>query len=273
MNAAAARKRFPRGLAQPEDGYRFSLDSLLLAAWADPGAGAHVADLGCGCGVVGLGLLLANPEKTLHITGIEQDSAMACCAGENADRLHFSGQIDVVNNDVLSYVQQHAGAYDLCVSNPPYRKWRSGRRPTEPGRRAARFETLQGDDGCRSNDSPEPETNGEPASAPPPGDLPRFLAAAAGLLRTRGRLALVHLPERLADIACHCREYGMEPKRLRLVHSRAEEPARILLLEAVRGGRPGLTVEPPLVLYEGSGQDTRMTARALAFCPWLACNA
>ena len=70
-------------------------------------------------------------------------------------------------------------------------------------------------------------------------------------------------PERLDELLAGLTRAGLAAKRLRLVHPRPDEPARILLAEAVAHGRPGLTVEPPLVLHEGSGPDTRFTAR-----PW-----
>ncbi|PLX80752.1 MAG: SAM-dependent methyltransferase, partial [Desulfuromonas sp.] len=63
-----------------------------------------------------------------------------------------------------------------------------------------------------------------------------------------------HLPERLAEILALLRDIGLEPKRLRMVHSRIGEEASLLLLEARRDGRPGLKVESPLFIYRGGGE-------------------
>ena len=73
--------------------------------------------------------------------------------------------------------------------------------------------------------------------------LDQLCAAAARLVKNGGRFALCHRPERLCDVLCTLRAHGLEPKRLKLVaHSPAHPPA-LLLVEAVKGGRPGLVVE------------------------------
>lgn len=241
------RSEFPRGLAQPADGYRFSLDSLLLTCFArlrrDDRRGL---DLGTGCGVVALGLLLRFPDQDLHLTGLELSSESACLARKNAEQLGFSQQFEVRDADVSSYDFSIEPPYDFVSCNPPFREPGRGKSSPSPGRTRARFETGSG--------------------------LAGFLSAAARALRTRGRLFLVHLPERLPDLCAGLRQHGLEPKRLRLVHGRLDEPPRILLLEAVRAARPGLAVEPPLVLYSGPGRAQVLSSGALAFCPFLQCN-
>ena len=86
--------------------------------------------------------------------------------------------------------------------------------------------------------------------------LEDVLSAAAWLLPTGGRLAMVYRPERLTDLLCAARCHGLEPKRLRLVHHDARSAHSIVLLDCRRGGRPGLTVEPPLLLRHSDGQET-----------------
>jgi len=103
--------------------------------------------------------------------------------------------------------------------------------------------------------------------------LEDFLDAAAYLLANRGAAALVYPAVRLAELMHGCVARRLTPKRLRLVHSRRGEPAKLALLEAVKNGGAGLTVEPALELYEGQGAATRLGAAALEFCPFLACNA
>lgn len=241
------RSNFPRGLSQLTEGYRFSIDSLLLAAFArlrrDDRRGL---DLGTGCGVVALGLLLRFAGRDLRLTGLEQDPESAGLARENAERLGFSQQFDVRIADVSSYDFSAEAHYDFVSCNPPFREPGRGKANPAPEKARARFETGSG--------------------------LAGFLAAAARALKTRGRLFLVHLPERLPALCEGLLRNGLEPKRLRLVHGRVEEPPRILLLEAVRAARPGLAVEPPLVLYSGPGAGQALSPAALAFCPFLQCN-
>jgi tRNA1Val (adenine37-N6)-methyltransferase len=97
--------------------------------------------------------------------------------------------------------------------------------------------------------------------------LTQLLAAAKSLLRTGGRLVCVYASERLADLLSEMRLMGIEPKQLRLVHSRADEEARLCVLEAVHQGRPGLTVGPPLVVYTGDGAYTETLQSYLGATP------
>jgi len=236
------RAHFPRGLAQPEGGYRFSLDSLLLASFARPGRRHVGADLGCGCGVVGLGLLLRQPGVSL--TGVELDPAAAEAARANAESLHFQDSIQIVQADVADWRPERV--LDFVVANPPYRRLGAGRVSRGEERATARFERS--------------------------GSFARFARCAAVALKTRGKFTFVHLPERLAGLMTDLAGAGLEPKRLRMVHARPDEEARMVLIEAVKAAQPGLRVESPLILHQGTGAGTRLTDEALAFCPFLGCN-
>jgi len=86
--------------------------------------------------------------------------------------------------------------------------------------------------------------------------LPQLCAAAAWLLRQGGRLCLVHKPQRLAELFRCLSEAGLEPKRLRLVCSSAAAAPSLVLVESRAGGKPGLTVEPPLLLQDGDGGES-----------------
>ncbi|HKK99805.1 MAG TPA: SAM-dependent methyltransferase, partial [Desulfotignum sp.] len=44
----------PLTIFQPETGYRFSLDPLVLAAHVLPAPGDRIMDMGCGCGIISL---------------------------------------------------------------------------------------------------------------------------------------------------------------------------------------------------------------------------
>lgn len=237
---------FPRGLIQPEGGYRFSLDSLLLSCFTHvPSKGIGV-DLGTGCGVVALGILLRTTGRNVRMTGVELSPESVQAAGDNAVRLNVDERFSVVQADVAEYARP-AGQIDFVAANPPYRDPQSGRTSKGAHRTTARFEAE-----ARFMD---------------------FSGCAARLLKNKGRFTFVHLPERLADLFADLRNCGLEPKRMRMVHSRVDGPAKMVLVEARKNGSPGLGVEPPLVLYNGRGKQTRMTEDALAFCPYLECNA
>lgn len=241
------RSAFPRGLSQSKTGHRFSVDSLLLASFARiRRKDRRGLDLGTGCGVVGLALLLLHPDQNLRITGLDIDPEMARHASINAERLGLQQHFNILNEDVSSYRTSNEPPHDFVSCNPPWRDPASGRLSPGPDKARARAELDAG--------------------------LDAFASAASRALGARGRFFLLHTPDRLEAVLASCRAHGLAPKRLRLVHGHAEAPARALLLEAVRNGAPGLAVEPPLLLYRGPEPNAPHTGAALAFCPFLGCN-
>ena len=205
--------------------FRLSTDSVLLADFTRPRGGAEGIDLGCGSGV--LSLLLALKDEKLHMTGLELLPEAAAAARENAELNGLDGRIAVVEGDIRAHrALFRAGSFDLAVSNPPYFPERAGAVSPEEGRAAARSEC-----GC---------------------SLTELCEAAAFLLRTGGSFFLVHRPERLSELCGQLSAHGLEPKRLRLVCHRADSAPSLVLLEARRGGKPDLKIEPMLVLC---GQD------------------
>lgn len=247
-----ARRLFPRGLVQPEGGFRFGADALLLARFAAGIPGRRVLDCGTGCGPVGLGLLLSDtqPEQR-QVLGLDKDPDMVAAANRNASLLGLDAAFTARLLDVRELVGHPEiiapQSIDLVVANPPYRHPGSGRRPDSPGRDAARFETD--------------------------GGLTAFAAAAAHVLVHKGRFACVHLAERLAHVMAELSANHLEVKRILPICPRREAPARQLLVLARKNGRPGLCLEPPLALYEGEGPQTRLSDAAVRYCPFLGCNA
>ena len=194
-------------------------DSFALGYFARPGRGGAVCDLGCGTGL--LGALLLAREPSLRLVNVEQNADALALArrtfAENGQAAEFRAG-DLRDSAVLPA----AGSMDYCVCNPPYFRSGSGKSADGEARRDAREEAQ-----CTLSD---------------------VCAAAARILRWGGGFALVYRPERLADLLCELRGHGMEPKRLRFVTQAAEAAPTLALVEAKRGGRPGLRVEPPLVI-------------------------
>ncbi|TVM18007.1 methyltransferase [Oceanidesulfovibrio indonesiensis] len=257
---AEARAFFPRGLTQPEGAFRFSVDALLLACFARELRGGRepmTADLGAGCGVVGLALALMRED--IRITGVEIEPALVGAAADNNARLGLADRVRVVEADVANLrggignmsEMVHALApesMDAVVANPPYREPGRGRRPAGEVREAALSETR--------------------------GALDDFIAAASYLLKNRGQAFFVFSAEGVSRLFAHMTAHRLEPKRLRAVHSCADKPARLVLVEARKNGGPELLWEPPLVMYEKSsaGGRGRLTIDARTFCPFMACN-
>ena len=215
--------RFVYGNGQHPPG----LDSFLLASLPRLKAGWKVCDLGCGTGL--LGLLLLQRRRELTVTGLDiQPEAVRLgklAAAENRVEARLFFRLEDLRKTALP-----AGSFDLAVCNPPYFPPSAGPLPKGEARRTARTEeTCTLEDVCR---------------------------AAGRLLRWGGAFCLVHKPERLTDLLCALRGEGLEPKRLRLVSLRPERAPSLLLLEARRGGKPGLAVEEPLILENPDGSPT-----------------
>ena len=241
-----ARLAFPRGLSQPEGGFRFSMDALLLAAFAGrERVRGRVLDLGTGCGVVGLGLGLDHPD--FFGVGLDVNPDMLVHARENARRLGLDGRFAFLAADVRHPGCLRPESVDLVLCNPPYRDPSTGRVCPEGSRTLARFEAGAG--------------------------LADFVRAAAFALRNRKPCAFIHLAERLDELLDALRASRLQPKEALFVHPRADIGARLVLVRAVKNGGAGMAVPPPLVLHEGSRGATVLTQAALAFCPRLACNA
>ena len=199
-----------------QGGFPLGQDTLLLGRFATLRRGGRVCDLGCGAGA--LPLLLLARESSLDLSGVELDGEAAALARRN---LAENGLCGVIRTGDLRRVREQfpAGRFDLVVSNPPYFPAGSG----ESGG-SARMELC-----CT---------------------LTQVCAAAAFLLKNGGRFALVHRPERLAGLMEALGQSGLEPKRLQMVQHDRDKPPSAVLVEAVRQGRPGLSVLPTLILNE-----------------------
>jgi tRNA1Val (adenine37-N6)-methyltransferase len=214
-------------VAQPQKGYRYSLDPFLLAGFAEvSGEGGRIADLGCGSGI--LSLLLAERAAGAAISGVERQPELAELARRNFAASPHASRLQLIEGDLRQIATQlPSQAFDLVCSNPPFRSATSGRVAADGGRAAARHELH--------------------------GTLADFVAAAGYLLRPGGRFALIHLPERLTELLTLLRQARLEPKRLRCVHPHVTAAATMILVEGRAGGRPGLALEAPLLVREKEG--------------------
>lgn len=209
--------------------FRLGTDCVLLSDFVRLTSVKKGIDLGCASGAIML-LLLARSEK-LHMTGLELLPDAAALAEKNMEVNSLSQRAEIVCGDIREHRQLFkAGSFDLVVSNPPYFPVGHGALSPIEGRASARGETE-----CTLGD---------------------ICAAAAWLLRTGGSFELVHKPERLSEVFCTMTACGIEPKRLRTVHSCASAAPSLMLIEGRRGGKPGLTVEPPLVLTAPDGGES-----------------
>ncbi len=201
------------------DDHTFGTDALLLAEFAEVRAHERVCDLGTGCGI--LPLLFHRTSPAPRVDAVECSPEAVALARQNVEDNGLQEYITVHEADWRSLALP-VGLYDRVVCNPPYFPENSGKASASPARCLARQE--QGN------------------------TLSDVTKAAARLLKNGGHFVLCHRPERLVDVLSVLRENRLEPKRLRLVHTRADLPPFLLLCDAMRGAKPSLCVLPPLIL-------------------------
>ncbi len=216
-------------IKQNRYGYRFSIDAVLLAYYARPRPGDKVLDLGTGCGIIPLILAYRNPKIQIH--GIEVQEELAALAALNVKENCMDCCITIQCRDMKAL--QHgmiSGPVDLVVSNPPYRKPESGRINPDLQRAVARHEIKV--------------------------SLYDVVETARRMLRISGRFVTIYLAERMTDILTQMRSSDIEPKFLRMIHSGRNTEAKLILVEGVKGGRPGTKIGPPLIIYREDGSYT-----------------
>ena len=214
-------------VAQPDKGYRYSIDAILLASLPRPKAGESLLDLGTGCGIIPLILAFRHPG--IKITAVEVQSELARLAELNAVANGMQDRIRVLHTDMRQLTTEMLnGPADWIVSNPPYRPACSGRINPDSQRALARHEINL--------------------------NLRQLTKTTRRLLKTGGRFGIIYPAERAVDLLNEMRSARLEPKALRCVHSQARDAAKLVLVRGVMGGKPGLKIEPPLVIYGSDGQ-------------------
>ncbi|MSP17226.1 MAG: methyltransferase domain-containing protein [Myxococcales bacterium] len=226
-------------LLQSRRGARASLDSLLLADFALthlPLRTRDLLDLACGGGVVGL--VLALERVRLRVVGVDVDDEAILLARRNAVLNGVADRVTAVVGDAArpQTLPFAAGAFDCVVSNPPFHDL-GGRLSPHTARALAHHELTL--------------------------DLVGVVAAAAHLLRPRGRIALIHRADRMPAALAALHAARFTPRAIRPVHTIAAEPARRVLLFAERGYRGASHLLPPLVVHGADRKSYTDEARRI----------
>lgn len=216
-------------IIQNSDGFCFGMDAVLLSGFSVVREGETVLDLGTGTGVIPILLEAKYPGR--HYCGLEIQESFVDMAGRSVSLNSIEHKVEIIQGDIKEAASLFPlSSFDVITSNPPYMDSGKGLLNPTSMKAIARHEVL-----CNLED---------------------VIYNASKLVRVGGRFYMVHRPHRLIDIISLLRKYKMEPKRLRMVHSYVDKEATMVLIEAVRHGKPMIKVEAPLIIYESENQYT-----------------
>ncbi len=218
-------------IIQNKKEFCFGIDAVLLSDFAKKAKeNANIVDLCTGTGVIAL--LLSAKSKAKKIVGVEIQPYMAEMARRSVALNGLEGKIQIIEGNLLD-LKNHilSATVDTVTVNPPYKPQNSGIINEKDTKTIARHEIF-----CTLED---------------------VVKEASRLLNYGGNLCMVHKVERLVDIFVLFRKHHLEPKRMRLVYSKKDEAATLVLVEGIKGGKPFLKMEPPIYVYEQSGEYTK----------------
>lgn len=198
-------------IIQNNDGFCFGIDSVILSDFAkNIKENSDVVDLGTGTGI--LGILLCGKTKLRTITGIEIQEDVAKMAERSIKLNELENRFKIFNVNINSVFKENLlekNKFDVVIMNPPYKELGSGITNENKSKLIARHEITA--------------------------TLEDFVKTAAALLKDKGELYIVHKPERTVDIITKLRENKLEPKELKVVYSRKDTDASLILIKAVKG--------------------------------------
>ncbi len=216
-------------LIQDPKRFCFGVDAVLLSGFAKAAKGDRVLDLGTGTGVIPI--LMEAKTNAAHFTGLEIQEESAQMAQRSVALNGLEDKIDIVCGDIKEADKIFkAASFDVITTNPPYMNTGGGIQNDFSPKAIARHEVL-----CTLDD---------------------IARVSSRLLKFGGKLYMVHRPHRITDILCTLRQYKLEPKVIRFVHSYQGKEPVMVLVEAARSGKPMTKVLPPLIVYNEDGSYT-----------------
>ena len=213
-------------IIQNSEKFCFGMDAVLLSGFAAVKSGERVLDLGTGTGIIPI--LLEAKTKGEHFTGLEIQEESADMARRSVAINKLEEKIDIVTGDIKDACEIFgASSFHVITTNPPYMIGNHGISCASEAKAIARHEVL-----CTLED---------------------VVREGAGILKPGGHFFMVHRPHRLIEIISMLVMYKLEPKRMKMVHPFVDKDANMVLIEALKGGRSGMTVEKPLIIFEKPG--------------------
>ena len=206
--------------------YSFGVDSIILGDFAKMKKGRTALDIGAGSGV--LSFLTNSLYKLKKVYAVEIQKTKADILRENI-ALNNIENIELINDD-LNNIDFKENSLDYIITNPPYYKITDN-----IGNKEEEFLISRQEKYLKLED---------------------IFAFANKTLKDKGKLFMIHKPERMVEI--FNKSGNLKPKRVRFVESRVYEKPQFILVEFVKNARYGLKIEDPLVIYEGNSYSKEM---------------
>lgn len=207
-------------LIQKKDGFRFSVDAVILSDFFSPTKKGKILDIGCGNGIIPI--LLYSKGKGEDITGVEIQEENCELALKNVKLNNLEDYIKIENSDVKEYPK--GNTFDYIISNPPYMEVDGKKQNILSCKSIARHELTL--------------------------NLYDLIRNAKRLLKPVGSITLVHRSYRFIDISRILEDCGFSLKRVRFVYYSKDRNSNLVLVEAFKGKKCKLEIEPPLFLEE-----------------------
>lgn len=204
----------------------FGIDAVLLSGFCRLHRSYKVVDFGTGTGI--LPILLFAKTGAEHFVGIEIQPAMADMASRSVKMNGLADRISIINGDLKeASAMLGKNCYEAVVCNPPYYKVGGGKRNPVRELEIARHEVM-----CTIED---------------------VVRESRAILKENGHFFMIYTASRLAEVLCLLSKSSLQPKRIRLIYPYAGKDANLFMVEAVKGGREGMIVESPLIVYREPG--------------------
>ncbi|MBC2713913.1 MAG: tRNA1(Val) (adenine(37)-N6)-methyltransferase [Desulfobacteraceae bacterium] len=225
-------------IKQAKSGYRFSMDAIMLANQAEINTNDRVLDLGTGCGVISLILAYLHPKITVY--GVEIQKKQADIAALNVRDNNLEERVSILNQDIKALSpHQTSGTVDIVICNPPHIEKSCGRINPNDQLAISRHEIKI--------------------------TLDEIINVAERMLCRSGRLFMVYPAKRMVDLIDRMRSCGIEPKKMSILYTKADAGAKRILMEGVKGGRPGIKINKPLIIHNADGTYTATAQQIFGF--------
>ena len=216
-------------IIQNKEKFCFGIDAVLLSDFADAKKNEVVLDIGTGTGIIPI--LMSAKTSGSHFTGLEIQEESSEMAERSVILNNLENKVRIINGDIKDALNLfERESFNVITSNPPYMIESAGEGNEDEPKTIARHEVK-----CTLDD---------------------VIREGSKLLKVSGRFYMVHRPFRLVEIFETFRKYKLEPKRMRMVHPFIDKEPNMVLIEAIKGAKPRLKVEKPLIVYESQGKYT-----------------